>query len=138
LVIRLLPIESSYFSGCTGLTSISSNATKPPTIQSNTFSNVNKNIPVYINCNYQNAYQSAQYWSDFTKFKIYPNPTDGEIFIKSELQIKKVEIYSSTGALLLSDNNFNGKISVSKLLKGVYIVKIYTDKSLMVKKIVKE
>jgi hypothetical protein len=54
------------------------------------------------------------------------------------LPIKKVEIYSSTGALLFSDNNFNEKISVSSLSKGIYLVKIYTGKGLFVSKMVKE
>ena len=72
------------------------------------------------------------------EIKIYPNPVKNELFIKSDLQIKKVEIYSLTGDLLQNESNFNGKISVSKLLKGVYIVKIYIDKGLVVRKIVKE
>jgi len=69
---------------------------------------------------------------------IYPNPAKSEIYINSELPIKKVEIYSLTGALLLSDNNFDGKMSVSSLLKGIYIVNIYTDNGVVVSKIVKE
>jgi len=72
------------------------------------------------------------------KIKIYPNPTNDEIFIKSELLIVKVEIYSITGALLFSENNFNKKISLSSLSKGVYLVKIYTDSDTMTEKIVKE
>jgi len=35
------------------------------------------------------------------EFKIYPNPTNNVIYVTSELSIKKVEIYSSTGTLLL-------------------------------------
>lgn len=72
------------------------------------------------------------------KVQIYPNPAKDEIFIKSDLQIKKVEIYSLTGGLLLSDNNFNGKISVSALSEGIYLLKMYTDKGVAVSKIVKE
>ena len=72
------------------------------------------------------------------KISIYPNPAKDEIFIKSELQIKKIEIYSATGALLLSDNNFNGRMSISSLLKGIYLVKVYTDNGITVSKIMKE
>jgi len=239
----------------TGLTLITCNATTPPTLQSNTFSNVSKSIPVYINCNYLSAYQSAQYWSEFTNYQcavqiipesnsasvtfpkidnaatytlsiysdenhtksvteiyldsngkpksvpvqnalraetalsftvsglsantryyyslapynadgymltvftgdfttsgagsdienivaspisIFPNPIQTDIFIKSELQIKKVEIYSLTGALLILENNFNVKISVSVLPKGIYLIKIYTDKGSVVSRIMKE
>jgi len=70
--------------------------------------------------------------------KIYPNPAKTELFIKSELQIKKVEVYSLTGALLLSENNFNEKISVSALARGVYIVKIFTGSEVVFKKVVVE
>jgi len=72
------------------------------------------------------------------KIQIYPNPTNDEIFIKSELQIRKVEIYSITGALLISEKNFNEKISLSALPKGIYMVNIYTDNDTIVQKIVKE
>jgi len=49
-----------------------------------------------------------------------------------------VEIYSLTGALLLSENNFNERIPVSNLSQGVYMVMVYTDKGMIVSKIVKE
>jgi len=54
------------------------------------------------------------------------------------LRLKKVELYSITGALLLSENNFNEKISLSTLAKGVYMVKVYTDHDTVIQKIVKE
>jgi len=69
---------------------------------------------------------------------IYPNPAKDEIFIKSELQIMKVEIYSLTGGLMISENNFNGKISVSALPQGVYLLKVHTDKGVSISKIIKE
>jgi hypothetical protein len=73
-----------------------------------------------------------------SKLQISPNPVKNEIFIKSDLQIEKIEIHSLTGSLLLSDNNFNEKKSVSTLSKGIYLLKIYTDKGVTVSKIVKE
>jgi len=73
-----------------------------------------------------------------SEFNIYPNPVKDELFIESELPIKKVEIYSLAGALLLSDNDFNGKISVSALSKGIYMVRVYTDSGLVTEKVVKE
>jgi hypothetical protein len=73
-----------------------------------------------------------------TNFKIYPNPAKDEIFIKSESQIKKVEIYSLMGLLLLSESNFNEKISMRNFAEGVYLVKIYTDKGSVVSKVVKK
>jgi hypothetical protein len=69
---------------------------------------------------------------------VYPNPAKDEIFIKSESRIKKVEIYSLTGSLLLFENNFNEKISMRNFASGVYLVKIYTDKDLVIRKVVKK
>ena len=72
------------------------------------------------------------------QLSIYPNPAKHEIFIESELPITKVEVSSLTGNLLILENNFNEKISVSALPRGVYLLKIYTDKEVAVSKIVKE
>jgi uncharacterized repeat protein (TIGR02543 family) len=69
---------------------------------------------------------------------IFPNPAKDELFIKSELPIKRVEIYSLIGSLLLQENNFNEKISVSALPKGVLLMKVYTEKGTVINKIVKE
>ncbi|GHU64802.1 hypothetical protein FACS1894123_10060 [Bacteroidia bacterium] len=60
------------------------------------------------------------------------------MFIKSETPIKKVEIYTLSGALLLSENNFNEKISVSALPSGVYLLKVYSGSGVAVSKILKK
>ena len=243
---KVTSIGTNSFSGCTGITQITSNAPTPPTLQSNTFYNVNKTIPVYINCNYLTNYQSAQYWKDFTNYQcavqitpksnsaivtfqtianaatytlgiysdenrtnkiselhldanghlrdaqqtlsctvpgldantqyhysltpynadgnmltvfegnftttsttgiddrivskpvIFPNPAKTDIFIQSDSRIEKVEILSLTGNLLLTENNFSGKISLSSLPQGVYMVKIYTETGMAMSKFVKE
>ena len=69
---------------------------------------------------------------------VFPNPAHSEIFIKSDLKINRVEIYSLTGALLLMENNFNGKIVISTLPKGVYMLRIYTGNGLVIRKVMKE
>ena len=70
--------------------------------------------------------------------KIYPNPTRDEIFIQTDLQIEKVEIYNSIGSLVLTEDNFSGKISVSTLSPSTYTIKIYTNKGVVAKTIIKE
>ena len=113
---KVKTINNNSFCNCTGLTQITSNPTIPPAIYNNTFYGVNKDIPVKVPCSSICDYKAAQYWSSFTnyqsidnpctspcltdieditvqKFQIHPNPTKDEIFIKSELQIKKIEIY---------------------------------------------
>ena len=71
-----------------------------------------------------------------TNINVFPNPTKDEIYIKSEFQIQKVEIYNLTGSLVITENNFLGKISVAALSQGVYTVKIYTNNCVSIEKIV--
>ena len=72
------------------------------------------------------------------QLQIFPNPTNDEIFIKSDLQIEKVEVYSILGSLLISENNFKEKISVSALPTGTYFLRVHTDKGMVVSKVMKE
>jgi len=78
-----------------------------------------------------------------TQMSIYPNPAKDAIFIKSDLQIEKVEISDLTGhnvKIFSATSVQNGvkTVSVSSLQKGIYLVKVYTDKGIKVSKIVKE
>jgi hypothetical protein len=72
------------------------------------------------------------------QLSVYPNLVRKELFIKSDLPIKKVEIYTLSGTLLLSESNFNEKLSVSALSKDVYLLKVYTDKGVAISKVMKE
>ena len=76
-------------------------------------------------------------------FSIFPNPVKDEIFIKSDLQVKKVEICDISGRIVETQNaaslqNGLQKIAVSALSQGIYIVRIYTDSGLIVSKVMKE
>ena len=78
-------IGTYAFYDCTALASITSKAEVPPTISSNTFYNVYKNIPVYVPVGTVSDYQSATNWSAFTNIQEIPsynvvataNPTEG-------------------------------------------------------------
>ena len=62
-------IGDEAFAYCSSLTSITCEATRPPTIESATFYGVSKSIPVYIPCSTISAYNTAQYWNEFTNFQ---------------------------------------------------------------------
>ena len=145
------------FYGCCGLKEITCYSIDPPTIYANTFGGCGKSIPnctVYvIVCEFLSKYENAPFWKNFSEIKccvesidetpltqiaVYPNPTSDEIFIQSELKIEKVEVYSLIGTLLISKNDFSVKISVSTLSQGVYLLKVYTDKGVAVRKFMKE
>ena len=72
---------------------------------------------------------------------IYPNPAKDKIFIKSDLQINNIEIYDIAGRTVetsLQQPNSVKTINISSLPQGVYMVKVYTNEGVAVRKIVKE
>ena len=59
-------IGENAFVGCNGIASITVLAEVPPTLGNGAFSEVPKDIPVYVPCGTRSAYQSAEGWSEFT------------------------------------------------------------------------
>jgi hypothetical protein len=60
-------IGNQAFYACTGLRTITSNAIYPPTIGTDTFSFVPRNIPVYLSCEADyNAYKNSNWGNYFT------------------------------------------------------------------------
>lgn len=70
---------------------------------------------------------------------VFPNPTNGIVTIKSNVEIQKIEVLNSAGQLLLVDltKNKTHQLHLGSLARGIYFVKIYnTNGSVNVKKIV--
>ena len=71
------------------------------------------------------------------KISVYPNPTSGELRIKSnELRIEKVEILDVTGKIVLTSGKTT--IDISHLLSGIYFIKMQIASGVLVKKVIKE
>lgn len=80
---------------------------------------------------------------DFSNIKLYPNPASGELEIDGiNLVINKIEILDSNGKTVSSHLFHNlseyYKIDISNLSKGIYIVKINTEKGEVIKKVIKK
>ena len=69
---------------------------------------------------------------------VYPNPTKETLFFNTKSIILKVEVYDSTGRLLISDSKVENGINISSLNTGNYIVKIYSDKENSTIKVIKQ
>lgn len=71
--------------------------------------------------------------------KIYPNPVKGNILIIEITQNASFEIYDILGKKILHGNitPTNKQVSVSKLNKGVYILKLETSNGSISKKLIK-
>jgi uncharacterized repeat protein (TIGR01451 family) len=72
--------------------------------------------------------------------KVYPNPTTSAINVDSEFNINSIELYDVQGRILethLEDSN-TSILDISNKSKGIYFLKIKTEKGSKVEKIVKE
>ena len=69
------------FHDCSGLTEIRVEATTPPTVYENTFDYVKKSIPLYVPVGCEEAYHSADYWSEFTNIKVAPTFDVGTVLV---------------------------------------------------------
>jgi endoglucanase Acf2 len=73
-----------------------------------------------------------------TKIVMYPNPINNKLFIKSQSEdLIKVEIYSVFGNLVKSATKNLNEINVEDLSSGLYLIKIYTLKESISKKMIK-
>jgi hypothetical protein len=70
---------------------------------------------------------------------VYPNPTVELIHIEAKVNIEQIEIYSLQGCIINKKlcERRHESINVKNLVTGIYILKIYTAKEIVFKKIVK-
>ena len=63
---------------------------------------------------------------------VYPNPTDGILYIGGEnMNMVKYSLYSIDGRLVQQDNITTSQIDISKQPKGAYLLKIETKESVL-------
>lgn len=76
------------------------------------------------------------------EFKIFPNPALDKINIENseEIKISLISIYDLQSKLILQQEILESKseINVSNLIKGMYFIKIVSDKQSLVRKFLKE
>ncbi|WP_157600481.1 T9SS type A sorting domain-containing protein [Rufibacter sp. DG15C] len=70
--------------------------------------------------------------------KVYPNPTSGDVSIEARTVVDKLEIYTATGQLVSSFQikAKATKINLDTLAAGLYVVKLYSGKEVVTKKLV--
>ncbi len=65
--------------------------------------------------------------NDTQKIYLYPNPAENYVEIVSENPLKRVEIYSITGRLMITSQNSDTTIDIEELPSGIYFVRIATN-----------
>ena len=62
---------------------------------------------------------------------LYPNPTSGELYIKTKTNLSKISIYSQTGAIVktvkINDNSSEIKVNFNDLPKALYIFELESE-----------
>ncbi len=72
--------------------------------------------------------------------KVFPNPTEGKVFIQYPEKIEEILITTVNGILLkkVNDYEIDKGIDLSKLSSGVYFIKVKLKDEILIRKIVKE
>jgi len=61
--------------------------------------------------------------------RVYPNPTSGQLFIDSALEVSRVEIYNTLGAKIRSSAYRDEGIRLTGIANGYYICRILNSKN---------
>ncbi|MEM9920941.1 MAG: T9SS type A sorting domain-containing protein [Bacteroidota bacterium] len=72
--------------------------------------------------------------------ELYPNPTDGSLFIESEAAIQAIELYDTDGRLLLQSepDASQTRLSLDGQKAGLYFLRIQTRRGAITHKVVRE
>jgi hypothetical protein len=75
-----------------------------------------------------------------SNLSIYPNPSEGTVFIKGEgLNVNRLKVYSLLGNVLINRAVSNSATTTFELPeeKGIYLVEIHTSKGVTTRKVIK-
>ena len=76
--------------------------------------------------------------SDVNGIEIYPNPTDGLLYIRSNNTINKVIVTDMTGKVILDEIGGSNEVEIdlSSNVQGMYLLNVVTDNDFYVEKVV--
>ncbi|MEN8187961.1 MAG: T9SS type A sorting domain-containing protein, partial [Bacteroidota bacterium] len=69
---------------------------------------------------------------------LYPNPVTNMLTINSKLSLEKIEVYSVLGQKVKEVNSNLKSISTDNLSRGIYFIKIYSEKGKAFRKLIKQ
>lgn len=77
--------------------------------------------------------------TSLSTFKMYPNPTNGNKLFFSIFDDVTIQVYNVLGKKVLSSklSENNNSININTLSKGVYMVKVSSEKQTIIKKLIK-
>jgi len=142
--------------GCIGIKVINSYNSSPPNTGAYCFYNLSSSTALYVPLGKVNAYQNANGWWIFAPninettitdlsieinktINIYPNPISDYLQFYDNKEKGKLTITDLNGKLLMNKQIMsNENVSVKLLPKGLYVVKLITNRGTIERKIIKE
>lgn len=100
------------------------------------------NLPVATN-QAVTEFEDIMGLDDFTKdnsIKVYPNPAKDVLSVQGDVNLRSVSLYDIQGRLLqtVMPNDVEATLDLSMRAKGVYFLKVTSDKGVKVEKVIKE
>lgn len=89
------------------------------------------------NISFTSSILATTEYNNLSEVKTYPNPVKDILTISGSGKIQKTEIYAMDGKLVKTQTGIVNSIDFSPMPKGIYLVKIYTEKGIVTKKIIK-
>jgi uncharacterized repeat protein (TIGR01451 family) len=74
----------------------------------------------------------------FFSINLFPNPVYDFLTIRSNSSILKIEIYGMDGRLIQIKSITDNKVNLSELKSGDYLIKVFSNKGVLTKKMVKK
>ncbi|MDG2073751.1 MAG: T9SS type A sorting domain-containing protein, partial [Polaribacter sp.] len=74
---------------------------------------------------------------DVSKFSVYPNPTSNNLFISNILNNSSFKVFDTLGKEVFNGKIIEGKIQLSTLKPGIYILKIKKNSGNIIKRVIK-
>ncbi len=69
---------------------------------------------------------------------LHPNPVSGTLHVVSAVQIIRIEFYSVTGMMVKVVSSDFDTVNLGSLQKGIYVLRIFTEKGVAVRKLMKK
>ncbi|NVK27838.1 MAG: right-handed parallel beta-helix repeat-containing protein [Flavobacteriia bacterium] len=70
------------------------------------------------------------------QFSVYPNPASSRIFIKTDIEIIRLEILNSSGQLLRSIDGHKSNLDISDLTSGLYVIKWHASNTTGIERVI--
>lgn len=75
--------------------------------------------------------------SELLSIDVYPNPTENNISWNG-VNAQTAEIYDNAGRVVISVSQPNGRVDLSNLIEGVYILKVFTNEGTYTSRVIKQ